>query len=70
MLISGAPNDGFLLKTLKHFLGYQEYRYISRSCILSGAIKSGPVRSSSGELESFRNYKGFSIIFPKVLDAM
>ena len=23
-----------------------------------------------GELESFRNYKGFSIIFPKILDAI
>ena len=25
---------------------------------------------SVGELESFRNYKGFSIIFPKILDAI
>ena len=23
-----------------------------------------------GELESFRNYKGFSLIFPKILDAI
>ena len=23
-----------------------------------------------GELESFRNYKGFSIIIPKILDAI
>ena len=23
-----------------------------------------------GELESFRNYKGFSVIFPKILDAI
>ena len=23
-----------------------------------------------GQLESFRNYKGFSIIFPKILDAI
>ena len=23
-----------------------------------------------GELESFRNYKGFSIIFPQILDAI
>ena len=23
-----------------------------------------------GELESFRNYKGFSIIFPKILDTV
>ena len=23
-----------------------------------------------GELESFRNYEGFSIIFPKILDAI
>ena len=23
-----------------------------------------------GELEAFRNYKGFSVIFPKILDAI
>ena len=56
-----APNDDFVLNTLKHFLGYTEMHAKRRCkiCICSVIL---------GELESFRNYKGLSIIFPKILD--
>ena len=36
----------------------------------SGAIKFDSARSSFGGLESCRNYKDFSIIFTKILDAI
>ena len=36
---SGAPNDGFLLNTLKYFLGCPEYFKISRNYILRSAKK-------------------------------
>ena len=68
--VTGAPNDDFLLKTLKTLfrlsrvlLGslemHSKRRY--KICIRSGIL---------GELESFRNYKSFGIIFTKILDAI
>ena len=45
------------------------FRYVLR-CILSGAMNLYLFRVILGELESFRNYEGFSIIFPKILDAI
>ena len=69
--VTGAPNDGFLLNTLKTLfrlsrvlLGslemHSKRRY--KICICSGIL---------GELdESFRNYKSFGIIFTKILDAI
>ena len=39
-------------------------------CILSGAIKFVFVRSSYGNLSLFEIKKGFTIIFPKMLDAI
>ena len=63
--ISGAPNDGFLQNTFKRLLrlsevlGSLKWRYI---ILISSVIL--------GELKSFRNYKGFGIIFPKILDAI
>ena len=71
---TGAPSDGFLLNALKSLFR------------LSRPIKSTPLRSLEmlskrrykigirsvilGGLESFRNYKGFSLIFPKPLDTI
>ena len=54
---------------LKHFLCYPEYfrslemnsKWRYKICICSVIL---------GELESFRNNKGFSIIFWKILDAI
>ena len=41
-------------------------------CTASGAIKfvSVIVQVILGERDSFRNYKGFSIIFPRILDVI
>ena len=69
MPTSGAPNDSFLLNALKTLLSYPEYFQISRMhskryykiCICS-VIQE--------QLESFRNYKGLSIIFLKILSAI
>ena len=68
---SGVPNDGFLrLNTLKTLFRLSRVlnRYLEmhskrryKICICSVIL---------GELKSFRNYKGFSIIFPKLFDAI
>ena len=65
-----APNDGLPLNTLKSLL--RLFR------VLLDLLEMHPKRHSkvcicsviTGELESFRNYKGFSYIFPKILDAI
>ena len=66
--LSGAPKDGFLPKYIKNTfqaiqstLRYLEMHYKRRYkiCICSVIL---------GELVSFRNYKGLSIILPKILD--
>ena len=68
--LSGAPNDDFLLNTLKTFFQaiQSSFRFLEihskrryKLCIRSIIL---------GHFESFRNFKGFSIIFPKVLDAV
>ena len=58
---SGARhNDDFLLNTLKTpWAIHSRRRY--KICIRWVILR---------ELESFRNYKGFSIIFPKILEAI
>ena len=66
VVLPGAPNDsGFLLDALKALLGYPDLQ----KYILSGAIKFVSVWSSSGN-SILRNYKGFNILFPKILDAI
>ena len=67
--ISGAPNDDFLLNTLKILFRLARVLLDLYKCIPRGSI--GCIRSVMlGELESFRNKKGLSIIFPKILDAI
>ena len=66
-----APNDGFLLittlklntfKVIQSSLHYKRGRGYENLCISSLIVV--------GELEPFWNYKGFSIIFPKILEAV
>ena len=70
LFCSGVPNNGFLLQCIENtFLAIQTtFRslemYSKRSC---------KVRICSvilGDLESVRNFKGFNIIFPKILDTV
>ena len=65
-----AHNDGFLRNVLKSLLRLlrvlldlleMHAKRHSKVCICSVIL---------GEVESFRNYKGFSYIFPKILDAI
>ena len=66
--LSGATKDGFLsrfientFEAIQSILRYLEMHSKRREkiCICSVTL---------GELVSFRNYKGLSIIFPKILD--
>ena len=61
-------NDNFLLHASKHFLGYQEYFLISRNAF-KAVLLNLYLFGHLGELDSYRNYQGFSNIFPKILDA-
>ena len=70
LIPQGAPNDRFLLNALKTLFSVPRVLLDLQKCILSCAIKFVSVRLILGELESFRNYKGFSIIFPQILDAI
>ena len=61
---TGAPNDSFLLNTLKTLFRravemHSKCRY--NICICSVIL---------GELESFQNYTGLSTFSPKILDAI
>ena len=68
--MSGVSNDDFLLNTLKTPLGYPEYLYRSVEIHSERCYKICICLVSLGEFESFRNYKAFSIIFTKILDAI
>ena len=67
ILLPGAPNDSLPFKDT--FQAIQStFRYVQMHskapcniCICSVIL---------GQLEPFRNYKGFSMIFPKILDAI
>ena len=61
--LQGAPNDGFLLNTLKTLLGYPECFLIFRKTFYIYSV-------ILGVLESLRHYKGLCIIVPKILDAI
>ena len=69
--ITGVPNDGFLLDTLKTLFRLSTVRF-------NRPLEMHPKRCYKictcsvilGELESPWNYKGFIIIFPKILDAI
>ena len=68
---SGAPNDGFLLNALKTLFWLSRVLLDLLKCILrSRSCKVCICSVILGELESFRNFKGFSITFPKILDAI
>ena len=59
----GAPNDGFLPNTLNTLFRLSRVHLDSKRC-----YKICICSVILGELESFRNYKGFSIIFQKFLE--
>ena len=70
--LQGAPNDGFLLKALKTLFrlsrvlsalqkNFKHSKRCYKICVCSVVL---------GQLESFRNYNGLRIIFPKILDAI
>ena len=56
--VSRAPNDGFLLKTLKILFRLFRVPLDLLKCTCSVILR---------ELKSFRIYEGFSVIFPKKL---
>ena len=61
---TGAPNDSFLLNTLKTLFRRaveMHFRCRYNICICSVIL---------GELESFQNYTGLSTFSPKILDAI
>ena len=68
-VVSGAPNNGFHPNSFKTFFRLSRVFLDLQKCILSGALIC-ICSVILGELKSFRNYKGFSIIFPKILDAI
>ena len=62
---SGAPNDGFLLNELKKL--FRLFRVLLDLKIHSNRRYKIYICSVIlGQLESFRNYQSFSIIFPKI----
>ena len=63
---SGAPNDDFLPNALKTL--FQTIQGTFRP--LQMHSKHYICSVIPGELKSFRNSKGFGIIFPKMLDAI
>ena len=68
--IPGEPKDGLLLNALKTLFRLSRVLLGLWKYILIRAIKFISVRSSWGQLGSFRNYQGFSIMFPTILDAI
>ena len=64
-----ATNNGLFLNTLKTLFELSRV-LLDKKCILSGTTKFLSVLSSLANWRSFRNYKGFSIIFWKILDVI
>ena len=71
---SGATNEGFILNILKTpFLCYPEYFSTLENTLemhFQRRYKIFICLVILRELESLRNHKCFSIIFPKILDAI
>ena len=65
--VTAAPNHGFSLITLK--ILFRISRVLLQLWHSRRRFKIVICSVILDELESFRNYKGFSIIFPKILDA-
>ena len=64
---SKAPNDGFLQKVLETLFMLAEYFFQSLETHSKKRYKICICSVILGQLESFRNFKCFSIIFPKML---
>ena len=65
---TGVPNNSFLLHTLTTTFKAIQSTFRSLEMHSKRRYKICICSVILGELESFRNYKGFSIIFPKILD--
>ena len=69
--ILGLPNDGFLLNSLKTLFSVRTQSFFRSLEIHSKrGYKICSCSVILGELMSFRNHKGFSIIFLKIIDAI
>ena len=69
-LWTGAPNDGFVLNTLKTLFRLSSVAFRCLEMNSKPRYKICVCSVIPGERESFRDYQVFSIIFPKILDAM
>ena len=63
---SRALNDDFLLNALKTLFRLSRVLLDLQKCFVRGATKFVSCSVILGEVESYRNYKGFSSIFPKI----
>ena len=67
--LSGEPNDGFLLNTLKTLFRLSRVLLDLQKSILSGSVKFVSVRSSQGNLSLFEITRASDqYYFPKTLD--
>ena len=66
ILLSGAPNDGFLLNAFKSLFRLSRVLLNLKKCIINGAVNFVSVRSILGGLEAFRNCKGAVLFYRKV----
>ena len=67
--LSGEPNDGFLLNTLKTLFRLSRVLLDLQKSILSGSVKFVSVRSSQGNLSLFEITRASDqYYFPKILD--
>ena len=69
-LWTGAPNDGFVLNTLKTLFRLSSVAFRCLEMNSKPRYKICVCSVIPGERESFRDYQVFSIIFPNILDAM
>ena len=63
----GSPNDGFLLNILKTLFRKSTFRFLEIHSYRRYKIYICSI--ILGQLESFRNYPGFSIIFQKIYES-
>ena len=69
-LLTGAPNNVFFLNSLKTLFKAIEGSFRSPEMHSQRRYKICICSVILGHLESFRNFEGLSIIFPKILDAI
>ena len=68
--MTGAPKDGFLLNTLKTLLRLSRVLLGLYQMHSNRRYKICHCSIFLGQLQTFRNFNGFSAIFPKILDVI